>query len=68
MSARSYLYVPADRADMLAKELSDARDLIQSHQEALAAGSGAGASDGVMFDAAVVRQARRVLARAERTP
>ena len=51
-----------------AQELSDARDLIQSHQEALAAGSGAGAADGVMFDAAVVRQARRVLARAERTP
>ena len=71
MSARSYLYVPADRPEMLAKAAdrgADARDLIGAYQDALEAGAGAAASDGVMFDAAVVRQARRVLERARGAP
>ena len=49
-------------------QLADARDLIGAYQDALEAGAGAAASDGVMFDAAVVRQARRVLERARGAP
>ena len=50
------------------EQLADARELIVAFEEALAAGAGAAAADGVMFDAAVVRQARRVLDRAHLTP
>ena len=46
------------------EQLADARELIGAYEEALEAGAGAAASDGAMFDAAVVRQARRVLDRA----
>ena len=49
-------------------QLADARDLIGAYQDALEAGAGAAASDGVMSDAAVVRQARRVLERARGAP
>ena len=50
------------------EQLVAARELIEAFEEALAAGAGAAASDGVMFDAAVVRQARRVLDRAREAP
>ena len=46
------------------EQAADARDLIEAFDTALAAGAGVGAADGVMFDEAVVRQARRVLDRA----
>ena len=49
-------------------QLADAQELIGAYQDALEAGAGAAASDGVMFDAAVVRQARRVLERARGAP
>ena len=49
-------------------QLAAARELMAAFEEALAAGAGAAASDGVMFDAAVVRQAQRVLDRAQSAP
>ncbi len=48
-----------------ARQQQEAKELIEAYEESLAAGAGAGASEGVMFDAAMVRHARRVLARAE---
>ena len=51
-----------------AQQLDEARELIEAFEDALARGAGAAASDGVMFDEAVVRQARRVLDRASETP
>ena len=51
-----------------AVQVEAARELIEAFEEALAAGAGAAASDGVMFDAAVVRQAQRVLDRAREAP
>ena len=50
------------------RQLAAARELIEAFEEALSAGAGAAASDGVMLDAAVVRQARRVLNRAQQAP
>ena len=50
------------------EQLADARELIGAFEEALAAGAGAAAADGVMFDEAVVRQARRILDRARPAP
>lgn len=51
-----------------AAQLAAALELTEAFEEALASGAGAAASDGVMFDAAVVRQARRVLDRARGAP
>lgn len=51
-----------------AQQLADAQELIEAFDRALAAGAGAAATDGVMFDEAVVRQARRVLDRARGAP
>ena len=50
------------------EQVADARGLIEAFEAALAAGAGVGATDGVMFDEAVVRQARRVLDRARGAP
>ena len=51
-----------------AAQLAAARQLMEAFEDALAAGAGAAASDGVMFDAAVVRQAQRVLDRSRSAP
>ena len=48
------------------EQLAGARKLIEAFEQALAEGTGAAASDGVMFDEAVVRQARRILHRSRR--
>ena len=50
------------------RQLAGARELIEAFEEALERGAGAAASDGVMLDAAVARQARRVLDRARQAP
>lgn len=50
------------------EQVADARGLIEAFEAALATGAGVGAADGVMFDEAVVRQARRVLDRARSAP
>ena len=51
-----------------ATELADALALLDAYEQARASGQGAGAVHGVMFDVAVVRQARRVIDRAQTTP
>ncbi|MYB03949.1 MAG: CoA ester lyase [Acidimicrobiaceae bacterium] len=45
------------------EQVSDAREMIEGFEAAVAAGAGVAAADGVMIDEAVVRQARRVLDR-----
>lgn len=79
MTPRSYLYVPADQSDKLAKSRGSAADaLILDLEDAVAAGSketalaeaerrGSGVAldaDGRLIDAAVARTAHEVVGRA----